>query len=407
MNLPFFVARRYLFAKKSHNAINIISGISVAGVTVGTMALIIVLSVFNGFDNLVKSLFNSFDPDLKITLVEGKVFSANDPLIKQIKTFDGIHSFTEVIEENAMLEYDKKQDIARVKGVSDNYSETSGIDTMIINGVFTIKDEHGEYAVVGHLLANRLSINLNMIKPIKIWAPKRNSQPSLTNIDAFNNKSIFPMGIFSVLQDDNNTETIIVPIDFARKLLEYDDEVSSIEIKLKPGIDAKLFHQKLEAHLKGKYLVKDRFQQHEFLYKVMQTEKWAIFLILSFILAIASFNLTGSLTMLIIDKKKDIITLQNMGATNKLIRNIFLLEGWLISIIGAILGIILGFMVCWLQQTFGLVKLQSESLIMDSYPVVMKIKDFIIVPVTVLLIGYWAAWYPVRYLSRKFLNKDL
>jgi len=400
MNLSLFISKRYLFAKKSTNLINIISALSVLGVTVMTMALIVILSVFNGFDSLIKSFFNAFDPDLKITLVEGKVFSANDPLIKQIKTFDGIHSFTEVIEENAMLEYDKKQDIARVKGVSDNYSETSGIDTMIINGVFTIKDEHGEYAVVGHLLANRLSINLNMIKPIKIWAPKRNSQPSLTNIDAFNNKSIFPMGIFSVLQDDNNTETIIVPIDFARKLLEYDDEVSSIEIKLKPGIDAKLFHQKLEAHLKGKYLVKDRFQQHEFLYKVMQTEKWAIFLILSFILVIASFNLTGSLTMLIIDKKKDIITIQNMGATNKLIRNIFLLEGWLISIIGAFAGLILGAIVAWIQLYFGIIRF-PESFIVTNYPVEMQVMDFIYVFITVVMIGFIASWYPVRYITKK------
>lgn len=400
MNLSLFISKRYLFAKKSTNLINIISALSVLGVTVMTMALIVILSVFNGFDSLIKSFFNAFDPDLKITLVEGKVFSANDSLIKQIKSFDGILSFSEIIEENAMLEYDKKQDIARVKGVSDNYSETSGIDTMIISGVFTIKDEHGEYAVVGHLLANRLSINLNMIKPIKIWAPKRNSQPSLTNIDAFNSKSIFPMGIFSVLQDDYNTETIIVPIDFARKLLEYDDEVSSIEIKLKKGTDAILFHQKLEAHLKGKYLVKNRFQQHEFLYKVMQTEKWAIFLILSFILVIASFNLTGSLTMLIIDKKKDIITLQNMGATNKLIRNIFLLEGWLISIIGAFAGLILGAAVAWIQLQFGIIRF-PESFIVTNYPVEMQVMDFIYVFSTVVMIGFVASWYPVRYITKK------
>ncbi len=400
MNLSLFISKRYLFAKKSTNLINIISALSVLGVTVMTMALIVILSVFNGFDSLIKSFFNAFDPDLKITLAEGKVFPSNDSIIKQIKTFDGIFSFTEVLEENAMLEYDNKQDIARLKGVSDNYTETSGIDSMIINGVFTLKDEHGEYAVLGHLLANRLSLNLNLIKPIKIVAPKRNSQPSLTNLDVFNTKSIFPIGIFSVLQDDYNTETIIVPIDFARNLLEYTDEVSSIEIKLKTGVDALMFQKKLEDKLKKTFVVKNRFQQHEFLYKVMQTEKWAIFLILSFILIIASFNLTGSLTMLIIDKKKDIITLQNMGATNKLIRNIFLIEGWLISIIGAFAGLILGAIIAMIQLKFGIIRF-PESFIVTNYPVEMQIMDFIYVFSTVVMIGFIASWYPVRYITRK------
>jgi lipoprotein-releasing system permease protein len=400
LNLSFYIAKRYLFAKKSTNLINIISALSVLGVTLMTMALIVILSVFNGFDSLIKSFFNAFDPDLKISLAQGKVFSSNDSIIKQIKTFDGLLTFTEVLEENALLEYDKKNDIARVKGVSDNYSQTSGIDSMIINGEFLLKDEHEDYAVVGHLLANRLSINLSTIKPIKIWAPKRNSQPSITNLNIFNKKSIFPIGIFSVLQDDYNTETIIVPIDFARVLLEYDDEVTSIEIKLKNGVDALLFQHKLEKLLGNGFVVKNRYQQHEFLYKVMQTEKWAIFLILSFILIIASFNLTGSLTMLIIDKKKDIITLQNMGATNKLIRNIFLLEGWLISIIGAFAGLLLGAFVSWIQLRFGIIRF-PETFIVTNYPVEMQVSDFIYVFATVVMIGFISSWYPVRYITRK------
>jgi lipoprotein-releasing system permease protein len=400
LNLSIFISKRYLFAKKSTNLINIISALSVLGVTVMTAALIVILSVFNGFDSLIKSFFNAFDPDIRISLAEGKMFSSNDTLIKQVAKFEEVLSFTEVIEENAMLEYDKKRDIARIKGVSDNYTITCGIDSMIINGEFLLKNEHEDFAVLGHLLANRLSINLNLIKPIKIWAPKRNSQPSLTNLDVFNKKSIFPIGIFSVLQDDYNTETIIVPIDFARKLLEYNDEVSSVEIKLKSNIDKNAFEKKLRNHLKDKFLVKNRFQQHEFLYKVMQTEKWAIFLILSFILIIASFNMTGSLTMLIIDKKKDIITLQNMGATNKLIRNIFLLEGWLISIIGAIAGLILGAFVAWIQLEFGIIRF-PESFIVTNYPVEMQAMDFSYVFFTVVMIGFVSSWYPVRYITKK------
>jgi len=400
LNLSLFISKRYLFAKKSTNLINIISAFSVLGVAVMTMALIVILSVFNGFDSLIKSFFNAFDPDFKISLAEGKVFSANDSTIKQVKSFSEVFSFTEVIEENALLEYDKRKDIARIKGVSENFGLTSGIDSMIINGEFTLKTEHEDFAVVGHLLANRLSINLNLIKPIKIWAIKRNSQPGLTNLDVFNKKSIFPIGIFSVLQDDYNTETIIVPIDFARNLLDYYDEVSSIEIKLKSGIDAVLFQEKLENFIGKTYVVKNRFQQHDYLYKVMQTEKWAIFFILSFILIIASFNLTGSLTMLIIDKKKDIITLQNMGAPNKLIRNIFLLEGWLISIIGAFGGLLLGALISWIQQQFGIIRF-PETFIVTNYPVEMQIMDFIYVFFTVVMIGFVASWYPVRYITKK------
>ncbi len=400
MNLPFFIAKRYLFARKSTNLINIISALSVLGVAIMTMALIVILSVFNGFDTLIKSFFNAFDPDIRITLAEGKVFSANDTLIRQLRDFDEVLSLTEVLEENALLEYDKRFDIARLKGVSESFSKTSGVDSMIINGEFLLKNEHEEFAVISHLLANRLSLNLNLIKPIKIWAPKRNSQPSMTNLNVFNNQSIFPIGIFSVLQDDYNTETIIVPIEFAWNLLEYEGEVSSVDIKLKMGTDTDLFQKKLENHFKSNFVVKNRFQQHELLYKVMQTEKWAIFLILSFILIIASFNLTGSLTMLIIDKKKDIITLQNLGAGNKLIRNIFLLEGWLISIIGALAGLILGAAVAWIQLRYGIVRF-PESFIVNFYPVEMQFADFVYVFLTVVGIGFVASWYPVRYITKK------
>jgi lipoprotein-releasing system permease protein len=376
MNLPFFISKRYLFAKKSTNLVNIISALSILILAIITSALIIVLSVFNGFDELIKSFFNSFDPDYKIILAEGKVFSATDTLKAQIANFDEIASFTEVLEENVMLEYNNRQDIARIKGVSDSFGQTSGIDSMIINGEYLLKNEHEDFAVIGYLLSHRLGLNLNLIKPVKVLAPKRNAKPSITNLNLFNIKSIFPIGIFSVFQEEYDSELIIVPINFCRELLEYYDEVSAIDIKLKKGVDPEAFQQKFEAHLGKEFLVKNRYQQHEFLYKIMESEKWAIYLILSFILIIASFNLTGSLTMLIIDKKDDIVTLQNMGASNSLIRKIFLLEGWFISIIGALGGIGLGLTVCWVQIKYGIVSF-PDNFMVQSYPVQLQLMDFV------------------------------
>ncbi len=400
MNLSFFISKRYLFAKKSSNLINIISLMSVIGVSVMTTALIVILSVFNGFDSLIKTFFYSIDPDYKIALAEGKVFSVNHPLIQEMKHFDEIASFTEVLEENAMLQYDERLDIARIRGVSDNFAEATGIDTLMISGQFLLKDEHGDYAALGYMLSRRLGVNLNLIKPIKIIVPKRNVTPSPTNLNVFTIKSIFPLGIFNVLQEEYDAETILLPIGFARELLDYKDEVSSVDIKLKSNTVYPGFQQKLENHLGPEFVVKNRFQQHEFLFKVMQSEKWAIFLILSFILIIASFNLTGSLTMLIIDKKQDIIILQNMGATKQVIRNIFLLEGWFISLFGALIGLVFGGLISFSQIKFGWYKF-PDSFIINQYPVEMQFMDFIYVFFTVVFIGFIASWYPVRFITKR------
>jgi lipoprotein-releasing system permease protein len=403
LNLSFFISKRYLFAKKSSNLINVISLLSVIGVSVMTMALVVILSVFNGFDSLIKTFYYAIDPDFRITIAEGKVFSVNDSIVQKIKTFDEIKWFTEVLEENAMLDYDNKQDIATIMGVSDNFKQATGIDTMMTSGEFTLKDEHGEYASIGYALAKRLGVNLNLIKPVKVLVPRRNVMPNPTNLrNAFMTRQIFPLGIFNVLQEEYDEGTIIVPIKFARELLEYKDEVSSIDLKLKVNINHAEFQQKLERILGKRFIVLNRFQQHEFLFKVMQSEKWAIFLILSFILIIASFNLTGSLTMLIIDKKQDIIILQNMGASKSLIRNIFLFEGWFISIFGALIGLILGALICYIQIKFGIIDF-PESFIIQNYPVEMQLVDFIYVFFTVIFIGFLASWYPVRYITKKHI----
>lgn len=403
MNFSFYIAKRYLFAKKSRNVINIISAISVVGVSIGTMALIVILSVFNGFDNLVQSLFNSFDPDIKITIKEGKTFSSGAERIQNLKKLKGVLYMSEIIEENALLKYDDRQYIVTVKGVSDEFINMSGIDSMIIDGEFILKENKNNYAVIGQGVALNLAVGLNFITPINIYVPKRTQKVSLNPEKAFSRKYIFPSGIFAI-QQDFDSRYIIVPIDFARDLLDYSNEVSAIELKLDPVFNKDKIQEEIKKHLGTGYEVKNRFEQQELLYKIMKSEKWAIFLILTFILIIASFNVIGSLTMLIIEKKKDIDTLRSLGTNLSVLRKIFLFEGWMISILGAILGLMTGTIICWIQQHFGLIKIQgSESFVIDTYPVYMELPDFVYVFVTVLFIGYLAAWYPVRYISGKFL----
>ena len=406
MDFSFYVAKRYLFAKKSQNTINIISTISVVGVAVGTMALIVVLSVFNGFDSLVHSLFNSFDPDLKITIKEGKRFSSELPSVKELKNIEGILYLSEVVEENALLKYGKKQYIATIKGVSKDFLKMSGIDSMIIDGNFTLKQGKNDYAVVGQGIAIKLSIGLNFVNPIVVYVPKREGKVSLNPENAFNRRYIFPSGIFAI-QQDFDSRYMIVPIDFARELLDFTSEVSAIELKINPAFDNDEIQEKVKEIMGEDFDVKNRFEQEELLYKIMKTEKWAIFFILTFILIVASFNVIGSLTMLIIEKKKDILILRSMGAELKRIRSIFLYEGWMISVLGAIGGLVVGVFIIWLQKEFGLIKLQgSGSFVIDTYPVEIVLFDFILVFFTVIGIGYLAAWYPVRYITRKFVRQD-
>ncbi len=402
MRLEFFISKRYLFAKKNSNLVNIISALSVFILTIITAAIIIILSVVNGLEDVVKSFFGSFDPDLKITVVEGKTFSLSDSLENRIKTMKGIAAYSKVLEENVMLEYNNRQDIARIKGVSSGFAQTSSIDSVMINGDFSLKNNNMNFAVIGYGLAARLGVNISSSKHIKILAPKRGVKPSLTNPNVLNVKNIYPVGVFSVLQEGYDSELIIVPLDFCRKLLEYDTEISAIDIKIDKTIDANIVQSNLQLLLGNNFEVKNRYEQHEMLFKVMEAEKWVVFLILSFVIIIASFNLTGSLTMLIIDKKDDIVTLQNIGANNKLIKNIFLLEGWLISILGAIGGLILGTAVCLLQMEFGLVG-DSNNIILTEYPVALEFWDYVFTFITVVVIGFAASWYPVRHITKKHL----
>ena len=406
MKLSLYIAKRYLFAKKSRNAINVISSVSVAGVTVGTMALIIILSVFNGLEALVRSIFNTFDPDLKITPSVGKTFIPDSTSLKLLSSVDGVACYSLCVEENALLKYGDKQYIATIKGVDDRYSDVTGIDSSMWDGEFVLRSEQGRpYAVPGIGIANFLGIRVNFITPLNIYVPKRTGSADLNPENAFIRNYIFPSGIYQVEQEFDS-KYVFIPIDFARELLEYKSEVTSLEIRLTDNARESDVRRNVEKIFGNGFIIQNKYEQQEIFYKVMRSERLAIFLILTLILIIASFSIIGSLTMLIIEKERDIEILRSLGADNNLIRKIFIFEGWLISILGALAGIALGFIVCWIQQTYGIVRLRSESLVMDAYPVVMKIKDFIIVPGTVLIIGFWAAWYPVRFLTKKYLSKN-
>lgn len=404
MNLSAFVARRYLFSKKSHNIINVISGISLVGVAVCTMALIIVLSVFNGFDDLIKSMFSNFDPDIKITPAQGKVLDPADPNLQKVSQLSCVDIVCETLEENVLLEYDKHMNPGIIKGVSEQYSSLTGIDTTVINGSYTLNDGHRPMAVVGAGLAYYLSVNIHFVNPLLIYVPKRSGRISVNPERAVNKSYIYPSGIFAI-QQEIDTRYMIVPIDFVRNLLEYPTQASALEIKLKPGSDPAKSYEQISQTVGSEYVVRTQYQQHEMLYKVMKSEKFAIYLILTFILIIGSFNMIGSLSMLIIDKKNDIKTLSHIGLSKKGIRRIFAAEGRMISIGGAVVGLLLGLLVCWLQQTFGFLKLDSMgSFVINNYPVKMIWTDFVLVLVTVVGIGLLASWYPIRIFTKRYLS---
>jgi ABC-type lipoprotein release transport system permease subunit len=405
VKLSLYIAKRYLFAKKSRNAINIISGVSVAGVMVGTMALVIILSVFNGLEKMVTGIFSTFDPDIRVTAIRGKVFLPDNSKLLMINEIPEVDNYAVVLEENALLKYGERQFIGTIRGVDKNYQVITGLGNSMWDGDFTLSDEKGTpYAVVGLGVANSLGIRVNFVTPLAIYMPNRKG--NINNPEtAFNRKYIWPAGIFEVEQEFDS-KYVFIPLDMMRELLDYEEEISAVEIKLREGADLKQSTGKIRDLFGSEFMVQDRFEQQELFYKVMKSEKLAIFIILTFIIIIASFNIIGSLTMLIIEKEKDIKILRSLGAGDNLVRRIFIYEGWMISVFGALAGLAVGFIVCWAQQTFGLIRFQSDSLMLDAYPVVMKLQDFLVSGAAVLTIGYLAAWYPVRYLSKKYLQKE-
>ena len=400
MRFSLFIALRYLFSKKSTNVINIISGISISGIVVGTCALVILLSAFNGLEDWVVRLYNSFDPDIHIESKNSKFFKEDAISFDELKRIEGVTYVMPVIEENGLLHYRDAQYVCTIKGVGEEFKKMSGLDSMIINGSFDLHMGSSSAAIVGSGVAYSLSLSLGDInEPINIYVPKANASYSLNPIEAFHSGSIHPSGIFEV-QPEFDTRYIIVPIEYARELFHREKTVSSIEIQLKKDVDVEQVIDKIKTITGESFLVKNRFQQHELLYKIIHAEKWGVFLILAFILLIAIFNVTGSLTMLIVDKSRDIRTLQSLGANWKTIRMIFFMEGMLISIIGMLTGLLLGLLIVILQDKFQFVLING----VDAYPVLIKKMDIVYISITVLTIGAIAAWFPAaRALSKRKL----
>lgn len=407
MNLPFYIARRYLFSKKSHNAINIISMICVCGVVVATIALVCALSVYNGFNDLVAGMFSSFDPELKITPRTGKVFDPTTSDMQKIRELPDIAFFSETLQDNALIRYHDRQDVAVVKGVDDAYQHLTMMDSALIDGNFTLQDEVADYALLGVGLSSKLGARPGFASPLELYVPKRNEKVNLSNpSSSFSMEYAYTGGVFMINQLVYDEGYMIVPLSLARELFHYDKEVSAIELKLTEKADLSSVKKQIKSILGDEFIIRDRFEQQEASFKMMQIEKWMTFLILCFILAIALFNVVGSLSMLMIEKQDDVRTLRNMGASDSLIRRIFLFEGWMISGFGALIGIVIGLVLCLLQQSFGLIKLgqTAGAFIIDAYPVRVIFTDILVAFVTVAAIGFMAAWYPVHYLGKKWFN---
>lgn len=391
MNTSYYIAKRYLFSKKSVNAINFISGISMLGVFVGSAALIIILSVFNGFENIVLSMYNSFSPELRIEAAIGKTFDPSGLPFNTIKSDKRIISYVEVLQEKALVRYGKSQSIALVKGVSDEYMKGHpNLDSAISSGSFILKDKNEDFAVIGSSIQNYLSVNPNDdFRALDVYSPRKGALNSVNPADEFNVISIYPSGVLSVQQEFD--DLMIVPLRFARKLLVEERKVSFIEINTRSGVAVDDLQTDIEKLLGKRFIIKNRSQQNQLLYKILNSEKWAIFLILTFVLIIAIFNIIGSLTMLVIDKRKDIAILSSLGADNSLIRGIFFIEGMMISMLGCITGMAAGMLFCLLQQHFGFIKMSGVNLMIDAYPVVIKWTDFILIFGTVLIVSLIAS----------------
>lgn len=408
MNFPFYIAKRYLFSKKSHNAINVISAISVCGVALATLALVCTLSVFNGFQDLVATFFTAFDPQLKITAVKGKVFDGQDPRILQIRELPEVELCSESLEDNIMVQYQDKQTMAVLKGVEDNFDRLTPIDSILFGrGELILHDEVVDYAIPGIQLLSTLGASIRFLDTLEIYAPKRGAKVNLANPStAFSTGQLFSSGlVFAVNQEKYDGSYILTSLRFARDLFQYTSEVSAINLKLKPEADTDAVKEKIEQILGEDFCVSDRYEQQADTFRIMEIEKLISYLFLTFILVIASFNVIGSLSMLIIDKRDDVNTLRNLGANDNQIVRIFLFEGRMISFIGASLGVVLGLFLCWLQQKYGLIALGSSgTFVVDAYPVSVHLTDVIVIFITVLAVGFLSVWYPVRFLSKRLLK---
>jgi lipoprotein-releasing system permease protein len=404
LRYAFYIAGRYLFSKKSTNAINIISMISMLGVCIGSAALLVILSVFNGFEAINLSLYERLSPDLQISSAHGKLFDPSRIPTGTFSAYPQIDHTVQVLEDNALLKYGNTQYFATVKGVDQDFLKYRDLDSLISAGKFVLEDADENFAVIGRGIEYSLGIDVTQpIDQISIFSPRKDATVSLLQPErALNRMEIYPSGMFAV-QQEMDDRVIFVPLRFAKELFEEQNQVSSIEVYLKNADDMRSVQQKLQASLGDSFKVKNRYQLNELLYKILNTEKWAVYLVLTFILVIAICNIIGSVTMLVIDKKKDIGILMSMGASHRVIRMIFLLEGLLISVSGGLIGLTLGGLFAWVQERYGFIKIQgSGDFLMSAYPVKIIFSDFVLVFCTLFLISFMASWFTARHTVKSF-----
>lgn len=405
MKLPIRFALRYIFSKKSTNAINLISGISVFGIALGSMALIIILSVFNGFEDLLRSLISSIKPDVLVKPIEGKVFVPEEEQLFKLQDIEGVVALTKTLNEIALFENSGVQNLGMLKGVDEQYSKVIALDTTLERGRFQTHDSDGnlQFAVVGATIEHTLKISGLQSSAMTVYMPKREKK-KLNSVgeSPFRKRNVYPVGVYAVKQIDYDN-CVITSLKFVQELLAYEQgELSLLEIRLSPEANVAAVQAQIRNVMGPDFLVQNRFEQDEAFFKITNLEKWVGFLIFAFTLVLVAFNMVGALWMLVLEKRKDIAHLKAMGATNALVRNIFLAEGALLSVIGLVVGCLFAVVLCWLQQEFGLVKLEGagSSFVVDAYPVAMRATDFVLVVVTVLVIGTLAALLPAMRAAR-------
>lgn len=409
MNYELFIARRYLFAKKSHHAINIISGISVLGIAIATMAMVVTLSVFNGFQDLVADLFTAFDPELRVTPKDGQAVNAKDTALLKLKRSEVVDVYTPTLEGQALVVQNGRQQVVTIRGVADNITEQSHIEDILYgDGTFCLHADVLEYGILGIQLAQQLGLSAFFENPLQVYAPKPGERVNIGNpLSSFNHDELQSPGVvFMVRQAKYDAGYIITSLQFAQQLFDREGMVSSIDLKLKDGVNTDKAKHQIQAQVGERFKVEDRYEQQNDIFRVMRIEKFISYCFLSFILLVACFNIIGSLSMLMIDKRQDIQTLRSLGATDAQICTIFRLEGHIISLAGALLGLTLGAVLCWIQQEFGLVSMGGSegSFIVEAYPVSVYLTDILLVLITVLAVGWIAIWYPVKYLVGKILK---
>ena len=408
MNLPFYIAKRYLFSKKSHNAINVISAVSVCGVALATLALVCTLSVFNGFHDLISSFFTHFDPDLKIEVIKGKVFTPSPTMIEDIKATKGVEVVSLTLEDNAMAKYKENQTMVTIKGVDDEFQALTHIDEILRgNPEFKLYDQIADYGIMGQSLMYILGTGIQPFDPIEIYAPRKGGKVNLSNPMAnFHRAPLYSPGtVFDVNDSRYATSYIIASIDYARKLFGYTTEVTAIEVRLSDDADVSRVKQTLQTIMGDDFTVKDHYEQQEATFKVVEIEKFVTYLFLCFILMVACFNIISSVSMLILDKRDNAATLHSLGATDSMVSRIFIYEGNLIALLGALVGLVLGIILCLLQQQFGFIGLGDGQFVVSAYPVRVQFTDIILVLASVLLVSAISVWLPIRLLNRFFYNR--